>query len=392
MTEKPGQAPNHWPPPDFLRAMSALLVLSGHTRAQFFFKPYMPEQPGFFSKLFYFMTGLQHEAVVIFFVLSGFLIGGSLVDSMQRGSFDLVRYLIARFVRIYIVFIPALVITEAVFLFHSILLSDPGAGHIRPLFSEQPMDIGGVSGAICHLAGLQGFSCHAWDHNRALWSLGYEWALYLIAPAIIGLIVWEASPGLRLIAIALVCVIAATLCGGPENPNDPMGGCFGSSLGSSASPPTAFCVLGSSRSRRGLLGAGVIIAGMAIARFKIASVLETDMIVAAGTAIAIACRPLVEFPFAPRLFGWAAGFSYTLYAIHFPLVYFIADIFQNIGFPRDQVPPSPRAFMEFGVTIAICLLAAFLVSLVTERKTGRVRAAMLRMCPLRPHRKAEYTG
>lgn len=224
MTEKPGQAPNHWPPPDFLRAMSALLVLSGHTRAQFFFKTYMLEQPGFFSKLFYFMTGLQHEAVVIFFVLSGFLIGGSLVDSMQRGSFDLVRYLIARFVRIYIVFIPALVITEAVFLFHSILLSDPGAGHIRPLFSEQPMDIGGVSGAICHLAGLQGFSCHAWDHNRALWSLGYEWALYLIAPAIIGLIVWEASPGLRLIAIALVCAIAATLCGGPENPNDPMGG------------------------------------------------------------------------------------------------------------------------------------------------------------------------
>jgi peptidoglycan/LPS O-acetylase OafA/YrhL len=142
----------------------------------------------------------------------------------------------------------------------------------------------------------------------------------------------------------------------------------------------------------GLLGAGLIIAGMAIARFKIANVLETDMIVAAGTAIAIACRPPVEFPFAPRLFGWAAGFSYTLYAIHFPLVYFIADIFQNIGFPRDQVPPSPRAFMEFGVTIAICLLAAFLVSLVTERKTGRVRAAMLRMCPLRPHRKAEYTG
>ena len=46
---------------------------------------------------------------------------------MQRGSFDLVRYLIARFVRIYIVYIPALVITEAVFLFGPLLLSDPGA-------------------------------------------------------------------------------------------------------------------------------------------------------------------------------------------------------------------------------------------------------------------------
>ena len=123
-----------------------------------------------------------------------------------------------------------------------------------------------------------------------------------------------------------------------------------------------------------------------------AGVLETDTIIAAGTAIAIACRPIVEFRLAPRLSGWAAGFSYTLYAIHFPLVYLIVAIFQNIGFPTDQGPPSPVAFMEFGVTIAICLLTAFLVSLVSERKTGQVRAAMLRMCPPRMDRKASDRG
>jgi hypothetical protein len=44
--------------------------------------------------------------------------------------------------------------------------------------------------------------------------------------------------------------------------------------------------------------------------------------------------------------------------------------------------------MEFGVTFAICLLAAFLVSLVTGRKTGQVRAAMLRMCLPRADREA----
>jgi peptidoglycan/LPS O-acetylase OafA/YrhL len=162
---------------------------------------------------------------------------------MQRGSFDLVRYLIARFVRIYIVYIPALVITEAVFLFHSILFSDPGAGHIRPLFSEQPMDIGGVSGAICHLAGLQGFSCHAWDHNRALWSLGYEWALYLFAPAIIGLIVWEASPGLRL------KLLRWSARSRRRSAAIPMKGCFGSLLGTSAPVRTAFCAPGSFHSQ-----------------------------------------------------------------------------------------------------------------------------------------------
>jgi peptidoglycan/LPS O-acetylase OafA/YrhL len=380
MTEKAGKAPNHWPLLDFLRATAALLVLFAHSRDFYFLDTGVVAQPGLFLKLFYFMTELGHEAVVIFFVLSGFLIGGSLADSIQRGSFDLVRYLIARFVRIYIVYLPALVITEAVFLFGPLLLSDPGAPHVRPLFSEQQIDFGGVSQAICHLAGLEGFSCPEWQQNPPLWSLGYEWALYLFAPAIIQLIVWKASPGLRLLAIALVCAIAATVCERPK---------WGVFLFI-----VWFLGAGSYRALRaglvplpaGLLGAGLIIAGMAISRLKVVSMHETDTIIAAGTAIVIACRPMAAFPLAPRLFGWAAGFSYTLYAIHTPLVYLIVAIFQNIGFPQDKVPPSPAAFMEFGVTTAICLLAAFLISLVSERKTGQVRAAMLSMCPPRTHR------
>jgi peptidoglycan/LPS O-acetylase OafA/YrhL len=380
MTEKAGTAPNHWPLLDFLRATAALLVLFAHTRGSYFLYTDVVAQPGLFLKLFYSITALGGQAVVIFFVLSGFLIGGSLADSMQRGSFDLVHYLIARFVRIYIVYIPALVITEAVFLFGSILLSDPGAGHVRPLFSQQQMDFGGVSQAICHLAGLQGFSCPAWEQNPPLWSLGYEWALYLFAPAIIQLIVWKASAGLRLTAGVLVCAIAATVC-------DPMWGRFWIfawflGAGSYRVLSAGFVPLPA-----GLLGAGLIIAGMAMALLRAATDLETGTIIAAGTAIAIACRPMAAFPLAPRLFSWAAGFSYTLYAIHLPLVFLIVAIFQSIGFPRDKVPPSPVAFIEFGVTIAICLLAAFLVSLVTERKTGQVRAAMLRRVniPLKHH-------
>jgi hypothetical protein len=49
-------------------------------------------------------------------------------------------------------------------------------------------------------------------------------------------------------------------------------------------------------------------------------------------------------------------------------------------------------FMEFAATSAICILIAFFVSLVTERKTGQVRAAMLQMCPPRADRGASERG
>ena len=376
MTQKTSKASSHWPFLDFLRATAAILVVFAHSRSYYFVYVSFGDEPNVFLKLFYFVTGLGHEAVVIFFVLSGFLIGGSLTDSMLRGDFNLPHYLIARFTRIYTVYIPALVITQGVFFFGSLVLSNSGDG---PLFISQQLDFGGISQGICFLSGLQGFSCPAWKQNPPLWSLGFEWALYLFAPAIIQLIVWKASRGLRLLGITLVCAIVATVC----THHDPVEAVFFCSAW--------FVGAGSYRLMRtrlvplpvGFIGAGLMIAGMFLAHLYPDFPQRrpmTDSIVAAGAAISIACHPVAAFSFAPRFFSWAAGFSYTLYALHLPLVVFVATSFENIGFPPDM-PPSPAPFMEFGVTIAICVLTAFLVSLATERKTGQIRAAMLKMYP-----------
>jgi hypothetical protein len=43
---------------------------------------------------------------------------------------------------------------------------------------------------------------------------------------------------------------------------------------------------------------------MALRHVDAASETKTGMIIAAGTAIAIACRPTIVFPRAPRFFGW----------------------------------------------------------------------------------------
>ena len=113
--------------------------------------------------------------------------------------------------RIYIVYGPALVVTGLVFWIGSGLFKDFGGDTIRPLFSEQQLDFGGLRLALCHIAGLQGFLCGAWKQNPALWSLGYEWVLYLFAPAILGLLMMRGALSVRLAAVALLLCGAAAM-------------------------------------------------------------------------------------------------------------------------------------------------------------------------------------
>ncbi len=81
---------------DCLRGMGALLVCEEHLRA-FLFVPYARlESPGVVQKGFYFLTGLGHQSVMIFFVLSGFLVGGSVVVAMRKGNWTWNGYLLRR--------------------------------------------------------------------------------------------------------------------------------------------------------------------------------------------------------------------------------------------------------------------------------------------------------
>jgi peptidoglycan/LPS O-acetylase OafA/YrhL len=359
---------SRYPMIDVLRASAAFLVLLGHTRNWIFTGIGAVDSPSLPLKFFWLITVLEHEAVVVFFVLSGFLVGGALVSSIGRKSFDLVGYLIARFVRIYIVYAPALVVTGLVFWIGPGLFKDFGGDTIRPLFSEQQFDFGGLRPALCHIAGLQGFICGAWKQNPALWSLGYEWVLYLFAPAILGLLMMRGALSVRLAAIALL------LCGAAAMSID-----FGDwvfwfaawFLGVFASLVVKrFCLPLSA----GLVGLAALVGAMSIARIRVVSLLETDTVIALGTALIIACRPLVTLQLAPRFFSWAANFSYSLYATHVPLVFLTIAALQNIHFPTHKILPSPTAFVAFIICTLIPLVFAYLFSIFTERHTEQLRS------------------
>jgi peptidoglycan/LPS O-acetylase OafA/YrhL len=67
---------------DLLRGSAAFLVLSGHLRSYIFQSYGELAQESLPVKAFYFGTGLGHQAVIIFFALSGFLVGGKALEDI----------------------------------------------------------------------------------------------------------------------------------------------------------------------------------------------------------------------------------------------------------------------------------------------------------------------
>jgi peptidoglycan/LPS O-acetylase OafA/YrhL len=94
---------------DWLRGISALIVCAGHTRNALM--PDFADLPGhgLLASGIYFVTGYGHAAVIVFFVLSGYLVGGSVLTSSTAFSWR--RYLVNRYVRLWVVLLPALVWT-----------------------------------------------------------------------------------------------------------------------------------------------------------------------------------------------------------------------------------------------------------------------------------------
>ena len=89
---------------DISRWISAFVVVISHLRNLVFVDYDYVDSKSILIRLFYFLTGFGQQAVVIFFVLSGFLIGGSILNKIKSRNFSFTKYSIDRFSRIYMVF------------------------------------------------------------------------------------------------------------------------------------------------------------------------------------------------------------------------------------------------------------------------------------------------
>lgn len=168
---------------DLVRGMAAIAVFTGHLRSALFVDYAQLESSNLIIKLFYAFTSLGHEAVVIFFVMSGYLVGGSVIKNHRKFIWS--SYFISRLARLWSVLIPALVLTAVI----DNLISQyyPGVinGGFNKVWGSGPV-IGEYSNSYLTLIGNIFFQMTIFvpifGTNSPLWSLSNEFLYYCLFP------------------------------------------------------------------------------------------------------------------------------------------------------------------------------------------------------------------
>jgi peptidoglycan/LPS O-acetylase OafA/YrhL len=350
---------------DFVRIGAAILVLFGHVRGLYFVGIASVEEPGILTKGFYLATSMQHEAVVLFFVVSGFLIGGPLWEKIGSRTFRPKEYLIHRFARIYIVLIPALALV-LLLQWAGILLSGTRLIDARPLLPA------GVTAGFtwdqvpCHLLALPAVGCAPWGANPPLWSLGYEWLLYLLAPLAIAAIRLPSSVPVSACLVALLTAVVLGL----QVADWPLW------FGAWAIGAVSRIALRMGRTST-MIGFGALALCAVVMIFSRTGVVPsyaTDAAIAVLLALSLSSRAVVSLNIAPRVVRPGAECSYSLYLIHLPIALVIGAALTKWGWPSDLSQPGLETYSAFCITIALSVLAAVGFARVTEANTEQFRA------------------
>lgn len=365
---------------DCLRGLAALLVVLEHLRA-FLFLPYSEIKfSGILLKLFYFITCLGHQAVIVFFVLSGFLVGGSVLNSFQKGTWTWSGYLIRRMSRLWVVLIPALILTllwdhiglsmnasgyhgDYMHLYHS----GPGPSH--------PADLSFKS-FFGNLFFLQTVVVPVFGTNGPLWSLANEFWYYLIFPVALALFTTK-SRGNRFVYLIILTFIFLLL------PKSIILLGFAWALGVISYLMVHSQVVSEWAKKNLYLGISLLFVIILLALSRAGKLGDYfDYILAVSIMLLIpslAVRTIKPGPYS-MLSVAASEISYTLYLVHCPPLFLI--FFTKFG--GKQFLPSPQSFGIFLFLLISIFIYSTLIWLVFERNTDSIRMQIEKLLRLKP--------
>jgi peptidoglycan/LPS O-acetylase OafA/YrhL len=359
---------------DAIRGVSAVAVLIYHLRGLFFVDYPDVARKSLFSSALYAVTGYGHQAVIIFFVLSGYFIGTSVMQSVGAARWSWRTYLVTRLARLQLVLFPALVlgaiwdrigmtVQQAAPLYYGALYKFyvPSVA----MRSTLPVFLG-------NLLFLQSIVSPVFGSNGPLWSLSYEFWYYILFPALA--LAMAASVGTRWrIAYAALALLLFWFLGAQIGLYFLiwMAGVAVGRLQRAVHFRTASPVLS--------LGAGLIfMCSLAWGRtHRLSSDLLTDYIVGACFALwlftlLLGSREDVS-PAYVRGAKKLAGCSYTLYLAHFPALLLLRGVLNPSG---NWQPDLWHLIYALGIGLLI-VSYAYLIAEFTEARTASVRDRLL---------------
>jgi peptidoglycan/LPS O-acetylase OafA/YrhL len=362
-----------------MRGLAAVQVAAAHLRSETF--PGLREMadPPLYYQLLAFGTGFAHQAVVVFFLISGWLVGGSLLNRIgQPGA--LVSYAIDRATRLWTVLVPAMCLMLAVGIV--ITEADPARADFAAANEYSAASFAG------NLLGLQTVLVKNFGGNYALWSLANETWYYVQFPLL--LLVFMGKSRLRQLAAATALVLIAN------------------ALPGTMTLYFALWLLGALFSRVRIecgnalrVGLVVIAVGCSV-YFRIhgsnddltfESFLQ-DLVYSLPLLIILASlqRPLLlRSPFnrgLAKLAHFLSEFSFTLYVIHIPTIKLLRYLgLQEFGREKLAVDAPLDYAVYFGMLLAL-LGTAYLSYRLFEVHTFRLRRAIKHAVQPRPARPA----
>jgi peptidoglycan/LPS O-acetylase OafA/YrhL len=319
---------------------------------------------------------MGHQAVIVFFILSGFLVGNSAWRMIREGRWRWRTYLIQRVTRLGIVLLPALILgfgldyagTHYLASSHNIYTAPAGQSMVTTSVG-QDLNLKVLAGNALF---LQTIYVPVLGTNSALWSLANEYWYYLAFPALLVAIVGSRSILGRLINLGVgVCILVVV---GPKIamlfPIWILG------FGVSVTP-----LLIPHHYRRVAMAAAAVqfIGTNALARIHAFPSLVADALPGVSFAlflyVILHYREPLRWGVYTKLARGFAGFSYTLYAVHLPFVTFMTGLIINPWGPWHK---DIRHLLAAGFLVSVAYVYAWLLYLLFERNTASCRRYLSR--------------
>lgn len=347
---------------DAMRCVLAIVVAFAH--AWYLLIEDRQGQVSILASVAYFLAGFAHASVILFFVLSGYWIARS-VDRRIMTGWEWPSYLIDRVTRLLVVLLPALAIggaldATALYVFDSSTHSGATDTYVLRKDVAAALDWRVLLGNFVF---LQGIAVPPFGTNGPLWSLAYEFWFYIWFPAII--VSWRKrrlSPFLFAIGPAwftphMVIGFGCWLCGAvlykatrtrtDEDRRAPLNRIW-------------FSITG-----------GALVAMLVVVRVVGLVYLELPLAAAFAFFLYAMLRADLRVPhWLLPLAAYGAQASFSLYALHFPVLAFAAALLLD----TERLPPVAMNIALVAGTLALVILLCGVVARTTERHTGRIRS------------------